>query len=218
MTNDVRILIVDDHALLRKTLAEQLDRESDFCVVGTASSAAEAIEKAIECRPNLVLMDIDMPGLGCFDAAERIMAMWADTKLIFLSAFFQDRYVEEALRVGARGYLTKRESPTALVEAIREVANGGVCFSEEVRSRLAIDDGGTRLKEVSKSLASTLTTRETETLRYVAKGLAKKEIAQTMGISVKTVDRHVSNLMAKLDIHDRVQLARYAIREGLIQA
>lgn len=218
MTSDVRILIVDDHALVRSALAGRLESEPDFCVVATASSADEALEKAIECEPDVVLMDIDMPGLASFGAAEQIKATHPDTKLIFLSGFLQDHYVEEALRVGASGYMTKRESPATLVEAIREVARGGASFSEEVRSRLVVAGDGAKLAEAPRSLASTLTTREMEALRYVAKGLAKKEIAQTMAISVKTVDRHVFNLMAKLDIHDRVELARYAIREGIIEA
>ena len=163
-------------------------------------------------------MDIDMPGLICFDAARRITALQPDARIIFLSAFLHDHYIDQALRAKARGYLTKREPPETVVAAILEVASGGAYFSEEIRSRIVVETGGTKLAERSASLISILTTRETETLRYIAKGLAKKEIAATMGVSVKTVDRHATNLMSKLDIHDRVELARFAIREGIADA
>ncbi|MGB2985201.1 MAG: response regulator transcription factor [Phycisphaerae bacterium] len=199
-------------------LAERLQREPGLAVVGTASTADEAIDKAIECHPDVVLMDIDMPGLICFDAARRITALQPDARIIFLSAFLHDHYIDQALRAKARGYLTKREPPETVVAAILEVASGGAYFSEEIRSRIVVETGGTKLAERSASLISILTTRETETLRYIAKGLAKKEIAATMGVSVKTVDRHATNLMSKLDIHDRVELARFAIREGIADA
>ena len=214
----IKVLLVDDHALVRDALRERLAREPGFVVVGSAGSADEAIEKLTACAPDIVLMDIDMPGLICFDAARKITALRPDTRIIFLSAFLHDRYIEQALEVRASGYLSKSEPPEQVVTAIREVAAGGASFSEEVRSRIIVDAGGARLQRESRSRASTLTTREHEILRYIARGLSKKEIASTMGISVKTVDRHSTNLMTKLDIHDRVELARYAIREGLAEA
>lgn len=218
MTGDIRILIVDDHALVRGALSERLQRESGLAVVGNASTADEAIERAIECRPNVILMDIDMPGLISFDAARRILALQPEVRIIFLSAFLHDHYIEQALKVKASGYLTKQEPPEAVVAAILEVVSGGAYFSEGVSSRIVVDSRGARLSGESKSLASSITGRETEILRYIARGLAKKEIAATMGISVKTVDRHAANLMTKLDIHDRVGLTRFAIREGLAEA
>jgi DNA-binding NarL/FixJ family response regulator len=202
--------------LLRQVLAERLAREPSLAVVGTCESADAAIAKTIEAKPDVILMDIDMPGLICFDAAKRILSMQPSTRIIFLSAFLHDHYIEQALRAKASGYLTKREPFETVVAAILEVASGGAYFSEEVRSRIVVDSRGAQLAEESRSLRSTITARETEILRYIARGLAKKEIAQTMGISVKTVDRHAANLMSKLDIHDRVELTRFAIREGLV--
>lgn len=218
MTPEIRVLVVDDHALLRTTLVERLRREPGIDVVGTAVNADQAIEKLAECAPSIVLMDVDMPGLSSFEAARTMAWMRPDTRIIFLSGFYHDRYIEQALDVKARGYVTKVEPPETIIEAIREVASGGVYFSGDVRSRIVIESGGTRLAEESTSRASTLTVRELEVLRYIARGLSKKEIANIMHISVKTVDRHSANLMTKLDIHDRVELARFAIREGLAEA
>ncbi|MCP4246539.1 MAG: response regulator transcription factor [bacterium] len=218
LTQSISILVVDDHALVRGSLCERLSREPDFEMVPSADTADEAIDRVAEHRPTIVLMDIDMPGLDSFDAARKIASLEPLTRLIFLSAFHNDRYIEQALSVRARGYVTKREPPEVVVKAVREVASGGAYFSDEVRSRMVIDSDGVRLARVSATRASTLTRRELEILRYIARGMSKKEIAAVVHLSVKTVDRHAVNLMTKLDIHDRVELARYAIREGLAEA
>ncbi|HUU86015.1 MAG TPA: response regulator transcription factor [Phycisphaerae bacterium] len=217
MNGPTKVFVVDDHALVRGALCERLDREAAISVVGSARTADEAIEQIARTRPDVVLMDIDMPGVSCFDAARQIAADQPATHVIFLSAFFNDHYIEQALAVKAKGYLTKREPPEDVVAAIREVANGGAYFSEEVRSRIVVDARGASLAQRSRSRVSTLTTRELEVLRYVARGMAKKQIARVMHISPKTVDRHSFNLMTKLDIHDRVELSRFAIREGLAE-
>ena len=122
---EVKILVVDDHALVRSTLAERLGREQGFEVVGTAENADEAITMALEFGPDIVLMDIDMPGLLCFEAAERITSLCPDTHIIYLSAFYNDRFIAQALAAKARGYVTKSEPPDMVVQAIREVAAGG---------------------------------------------------------------------------------------------
>ena len=217
MNSDITILVIDDHALVRGSVCDRLQHEPGLRVVAAAATAEEGIDKTIEHSPDIVLMDIDMPGLNCFDAARTIAKQRPKTKIIFLSAFFHDRYIQQALEVKARGYVTKREPPEALVAAIHEVAAGGAYFSEEVQSRIIVDARGARLAEGPQSRIATLTPRELEILRYVAHGLSKKEIASTVHLSVKTVDRHVANLMTKLEIHDRVELARFAIREGLAE-
>jgi DNA-binding NarL/FixJ family response regulator len=218
VNDEIRVLVVDDHALLRTTLVERLRREPGLSVVGTANNADQAIERVMECVPDIILLDVDMPGLSSFEAARTIAWMRPESRIIFVSGFFHDRYIEQALEVKARGYVTKIEPPETIIEAVREVAAGGVYFSGDVRSRIVIEPGGTRLAEEATSRASTLTVRELEVLRYIARGLSKKEIANIMHISVKTVDRHSANLMTKLAIHDRVELARFAIREGLAEA
>ncbi|UCE62194.1 MAG: response regulator transcription factor [Phycisphaerales bacterium] len=218
MKGDIRILVVDDHTLVRGVLAERLHREPGITVVGSVGTADGAIDRTLESSPDIILMDIDMPGLNCFDATRRIHSLKPDTHVIFVSAFFHDHYIERALRVRASGYLTKTEPPEAVVKAIFEVISGGAYFSPEIRSRIVVGEQGAKLAEESKSRLSILTRREIETLRYIAKGLAKKQIAATMGVSAKTVDSHAANLMSKLGIHDRVELTRFAIREGIAEA
>lgn len=214
----MKILLVDDHALLRETLAERLDKEPSFSVVGTASNAGEALEMCREDQPDVILMDIDMPGLDCFDAARRISSVHPGTRIVFLSAHAHDRYIERALAVGAMGYLTKDESPEKVVAAIREVARNRVCFSEEILQRMVVGERRVGLATAGSSRLSSLSNREVEVLGYLARGLQKKEIARVMHVSRKTVEKHAENLMRKLDIHDRVQLARFAIREGILSA
>lgn len=217
-SNKIKILLVDDHAILRDPLAEILGKESDMVVVGCAASGNEAIEVASEVRPDVILMDIDMPGIICFDAVRAIRDNQPDVKVIFLTALVNDRYIDEALQLESSGFMSKTDSPDRLVAAVREVAlHGGACFSPDVLSRIVVEAGDVRLRYKSKSRAAQLTRRELEVLRYVSRGLGKKEIAAVMNRSIKTVDHHTSSLMKKLDIHDRVALTRFAIREGLTE-
>lgn len=217
MNCSIRILLVDDHALVRTALAERLERERSFTVAGCVGDAEGAVNESRACNPDIVLMDIDMPGLNCFEAARRISSIRPECRIIFVSAFFHDIYIEQALSVKARGYITKTESPEIVVDAIREAMSGGVYFSKAVRERITVDVHGPTFPTALKTRLSTLTPRELEMLRYIARGMSKTEIAQAIGIAVKTVDRHCTNLMRKLDIHDRVDLARFAIREGVAE-
>ncbi len=199
-------------------LADRLAEEQDMQVVGTVENADAALAEAIRQEPDIILMDIDMPGLSCFHSARTIQRLCSKTCIIFLSAFFHDRYIEQALAVEAAGYLTKSEPPESVIAAIRAAAAGKSYFSPEVRARIVVDSDGTRLAQTRRSRASTLSDRELEVLRYLARGMSKKEIARTMHISAKTVSNHTTHVMDKLDIHDRVELSRFAIREGLAEA
>ncbi|MEK6238629.1 MAG: response regulator transcription factor [Planctomycetales bacterium] len=218
MSRGISVLLVDDHALFRQPLAAKLTDEEGFVVVGDVGSAHEAVAEVARLSPDVVLMDVDMPGQSCFEAAKDIHRKSSGSQIIFLSAFFHDRYIEQALSVNALGYLTKNEPVEKVISAIRSVAAGEVYFSPEVISRIVVDEHGARLADDRRSLASLLTAREVEVLRHVARGLSKKEIADALHISVKTVENHTQNLMTKLDIHDRVKLALYAVREGLSEA
>lgn len=219
MNNPIKVLVVDDHMLVRFTLRDRIQREPRIEVVGTAGDADEAMDLAIKLTPDIILMDIDMPGVACFEAVRTMETLCPDARVIFLSAFFHDRYIEEALKVKALGYLTKQEPPEAIIKAILAVASGGACYSKEIQSRIVADQKhGLRLAMPVKTRASTLTNREMEVLRYIARGLPKKKIAELMHLSVRTAENHASRLMHKLDIHDRVELTRYAIREGLVDA
>lgn len=214
----ISVLLVDDHALVRETLASWLRGTPGLRVVGEVGSADEAIAVAIRDQPDVVVMDIDMPGLLAFDAVRTIKARCPRTRALVLSAFFHDRFIEDALRAEASGYITKSEPPEVVVKAIQAVAAGGAFFSRQVQERIVVDAGGARLADQGRTRSALLSPREQEVLRYIARGLSKKDIAAVMHLSVKTVDNHSTSLMAKLNIHDRVELARYAIREGLAEA
>jgi DNA-binding NarL/FixJ family response regulator len=210
-------LVVDDHGLIRDSVSALLSREQDFTVVGVAGTADEAIGKVVELKPELVLMDIDMPGISCFDAIQTIRSRLPDTKCVLLTAYEHDEHLEQALEVKANGFVSKNEGSAALITAVRNVAAGRIHYSPEVMKRLVVQGDEIRLESPPKSRLSMLSPRERELLRVLARGLSLKEAASALGISYKTADKQKASIMAKLDIHDRVELARYAIREGLVE-
>lgn len=211
------VVLADDHALVRDTLCERLSREG-MEVVALASSSDRAVALASSDPPDVLVLDIDMPGMSAFQAAREVRRASPSTRVIFLSAFVHDCYVEQALEVGASGYLTKTHPPQAIVDAIRKVKEGGASFSSEVLARMVIDRDGVRLPNGPRSRLGLLTDREREVLSYVAKGLSQRQVARLAGISIKTVQHHIMRVMDKLEIHDRVELARFAIREGVVEA
>ncbi|MEY3231546.1 MAG: hypothetical protein RL689_1635 [Planctomycetota bacterium] len=217
MNDLIRVVLADDHTLVRQSLSRLLNEHADMQAVADVGSADEAVEACLRqgAAVDVVLLDIDMPGIAAFDAARTIIARCPGAKVIFLSAFTHERYIQAALACGAMGYLCKTEPPEKVVKAIRAVASGQSYFSPEVQSRLVVDSSGVHLE--MKPTMQHLTPRELEVLTYIAKGLSKKEIANLMHLSVKTVENHTANVMSRLDIHDRVQLTRLAIREGLIE-
>ena len=212
------IVLADDHALVRETVRTLLDSEVGFSVVGVAGCAEDAVGLCLKLHPQVLLLDIDMPGSSSFDSARLIKQQVPATRVIFLTAHCHDLYIEQALAADVSGYVTKSEPPERLIEAIRTVAGGGAFYSAEVRARLASDNDGNCVIGQGHSVVTTLTPREIEVLRHIAQGMSKKEIAKTMHIGVKTVEHHTFNLMSKLDIHDRVKLALYAVREGLVES
>lgn len=217
MPTQSRLLLADDQALVREILSYRLAQEADLEVVGTAEDAAEGLELARRLRPDLILLDIDMPGLSSFEMARCVRDELPATRILFLSSYVQDGYISQALQVRPDGYTTKGGKPDDLLRCLRNILRGGTCFCSEVRHRLETDPGTPALAEGVRSRMELLTPREIEVLAYLANGLSKKEIARLMGLSVKTVDQHCTHLMLKLDIHDRVELAHFAIREGLVR-
>ena len=214
----ISILVADDHDSVRELLKDRLEAQPDMKVVSHVGDADAALVEAVAKKPDIVLMDIDMPGLSAFDAAERIGSRCPDTRIIFCTAFVRDRFIEQALSVRAWGYVSKTEPADSIVKAIRDVSRGFAYFSPAVQARLEMGPKGPKLAQRDRSLLATLTARERDVLCYIARGLTKKDIAETMCVSVKTVDYHCTNLMDKLRIHDRVELTRFAIREGLVDA
>ncbi len=218
MTTPIRVILADDHSLVRTTLATWLNALPDIRVLATVESAEAALTAALDHRPDVVLLDVDMPGQDTFDAARAIQTRVPQARIVFLSAFFHDRYIERALAIRAAGYLTKVEDPESVARAIREVRAGRVCFSPEVRARLVIEATGVRLATPAQTRTASLTPRELELLRYLGRAMSRKEVAQVMHLSAHTIDRHTTNVMKKLGIHNRAELCRFAIREGLVEA
>ena len=184
-------------------------------VIANVGDAETAVTEAIMRKPNIVLMDVDLPGLNAFAATGIILEAQPQTRIVFLSAFSHDSYIDQAIRAKAWAYVTKTESFRTICHAIREVHRGWVYFSSGIKERIVNTPDGPKLSVRTTTPAATLTARELETLGYVARGMSTKEIAQTMHISTKTVDNHKTALMNKLGVHDRVALARFAFREGI---
>lgn len=210
-----RILLVDDHVILRDSLARRLEDEPDLVVPHTAGDAGEGIELAQENDYDVIVMDINMPGMSCFEAAKRLKESHPDLPLMFLSAYWNDAFIEQAQGVSACGLLSKSDEPDLLIHAIRTVVDGGVFLSEEVRGRFESESDEHDPVEALKTKLSTLTPREVDVLRWVGMGQSRKQMAAQLGISENTVAVHTNRIMRKLDIHDRVGLARFSIKIGL---
>jgi len=208
----IRILLVDDHTLFRQGLKTLISAESDMDVAGEASNGSDAVQKADESRPDVVLMDVNMPGLSSFEATRQIKKNHHNTKVLFLTMFDDQDYVTQAMAVGASGYILKDCPSADLVQGLRDALSGGSYLSAPVLSQL-FDNFRSR----GKSDNSTLTARECEVLKMLAEGTSVKEIACHLDLSVKTVEAHKFNLMRKLDIHNKAQLVRYAVQKKIIQ-
>ena len=206
----IRILLADDHVVVREGLRNLLVREG-FDVVAEASDGHAAVRQAREQTIEIAILDIFMPLLNGLDTAREILKVSPKTKVILLTMYKEEQYVLEALRAGVSGYVIKSQAGEDLVQAIHEVSKGSVYLSPVVT--------GTVVKAYLEGRESSepLTSRERAVLQLIAEGKTTKEIAQLLGLSVKTAESHRTNLMKKLDIHEIAGLVRYAIRLGLIQ-
>ncbi len=219
MSLPIRILIVDDHTVVCESLATLIDEQPDMQTVATAGEGEAAVNQAQQVQPDIILMDIDMPGLDCFEACRRISEAAPDARLVFLSGYRRDSYIEKALKTRAWGYLLKWGSVDDLLGAIRRIHCGAVCVAPEVRARLVSRGSAVPgWDEKTRTRLSLLTARELEVLRHIAAGRTRREAAERMGLSEKTVAGHLHTIMTKLDIHDRVVLAKFAIAEGLTES
>ncbi len=213
MSERTTVLLVDDHTLVREVCARLIESEPDLRVIAQAADAEAGVDAAEKHRPDVVLMDIDMPGGSAFDAARRIVELSPETCVIFLSAYPYDRYIDEAIYANAAGFLTKDAPPDRVLEAVRRVAAGGKAYSPKVVDRL-MDMPGEGPGGATR--ANTLTQREREVLTLIGEGCAKKIISERLGVSIKTVEKHAANVMRKLGLNDRVAICRYCVRERLI--
>jgi two-component system, NarL family, response regulator NreC len=213
----MRILIADDHTLFRQGISMLLSAQSNMQVVSEVSNGSDAVDTCATLKPDVVVMDISMPGLSSFEAVRQIRKAHPHTKVLFLSMYDDEDYLGQALESGASGYLVKDTPTHELVAAVNEVARGGSHLSPCLMNHLVNDFRG-RSKAVGKrSRFETLTSRETEVLKVLAEGQSVKEIACALGLSVKTVEAHKFNLMKKLDIHNKAQLVQYAIQKKVIR-
>ena len=215
--SNIRVLLVDDHALFREGIHSMLAAEPDIEIAGEAANASEATELAAHTRPDVVLMDIGMPGPSSFEAARQIRKNRPETRVIFLSMYDDDEYVSECVRVGASGYILKESPSIQLLTAIREVHRGGSYLSPRLLSRLVDDIRVTGRAPLRQPRFDALTKREVEVLKMLAEGASVKEIASEFDLSVKTIEAHKFNLMRKLGIHNKAQLVQYAIQKKIIR-
>jgi two-component system response regulator NreC len=213
----IRILLVDDHTLFRQGIRALLAAEPDMDVIGEASSGLEAIDKADELRPDVVLMDIAMPGLGGFEAAREIKKLRPETKVVFLTMYDDDSYLVEGMEVGANGYVLKDSPSAQLVAAVRDAGCGNSYLSPRMLSQL-VDVFRSKAKSANGlPRFATLTAREQEVLKMLAEGNSVQEIARDLNLSAKTVDAHKYSLMRKLDLHNKTQLVQFAIQQKIIR-
>ena len=210
----IKTLIVDDHTLFREGLRRVLNQEPDIEVVGEASDARSALELVARFTPHVVLMDIGMPGLSSFEAARLIQRADPGTKLIFLTMYEDEEYLQQCLEVAADGYILKDAPAAQLLGAVRDVYQGRKYLSPQVLDKL-VSQSGFGAPGLPRS--SSLTPREREVVKMIAEGNSVRRIAELLGLSIKTVEAHKFNLMRKLNIHNKAQLVTYAIQKKIVR-
>jgi DNA-binding NarL/FixJ family response regulator len=209
----IGVLIADDHGVVRSGLAMLIERQPDMTVVGEAADGIAAVELALERRPAVAVLDVSMPGLTGPQVARQIRSHDERIQLLMLSMHEEDRYFFDALDAGALGYVPKRAADSDLIDAIRSVAAGRAFVSSSTQQALM----RRWLEEDPDSRREELTARELEVVKLIAEARTNRQIAEALKVSEKTVESHRGNVLAKLGMRDRVELARYAIRKGLVE-
>lgn len=214
----VRVLVVDDHALVRRGVVDVLRDEPGFAVVGEADDGAEAVSRASELRPDVILMDLYMPRLSGLEATRQIKAARPETRIVVLTVSEEERDLFEAVKAGAEGYLLKNVNPGALRATLRGVARGEAYVTPLMASKILHEFTRQSQRASERSPGATLTAREREVLQLLTRGDVNKEIASALSISVNTVKVHLRHIMERLHLENRVQVVSYALREGLVEA
>jgi two-component system, NarL family, response regulator NreC len=214
----ITVLLADDHRILREGVKSLIEKAPDIEVVGEASEGGEAVAKAQALSPDIVLMDITMPGMNGLEATRQIKALKPNIKVLILSMHESNQYISQFLRSGASGYVLKDTAASELVGAIHAIFQGDAFLYPSIARKLLEE----YLQKVQSGEESEsydgLTGREREILKMIAEGRSNKDIADLLSLSIRTVQAHRANLMGKLHMHDRTELVRYAIRKGLIPA
>ncbi|MBI4464793.1 MAG: response regulator transcription factor [Acidobacteria bacterium] len=216
MSSPIRILLADDHRIVRQGLRRILEEHPQIEVVAEASDGREAVQLAQEKKPDVVVMDIAMPHLNGMEATRQILRRLPSTKVLVLSMYSDESYVVQVLEAGAKGYLLKDSADTELVQAVQAVRNGKSFFSPLI-SKILLDEYVGQLQEKKiTDRYELLTEREREILQLIAEGKTSREIAELLNVSVSTVDTHRGHIMEKLDLHNPYEVVLYAVRKGLI--
>ncbi|MFD5654113.1 MULTISPECIES: response regulator [unclassified Streptomyces] len=211
MADAIKVLLVDDHQVVRRGLRTFLEVQDDIEVVGEAADGAEGVDRAQELKPDVILMDVKMPGMDGVDALRRLRELDNHARVLVVTSFTEQRTVVPALRAGAAGYVYKDVDPDALAGAIRSVHAGHILLQPEVAGALLSQEESSS----GPGRAGSLTEREREVLGLIADGRSNREIARALVLSEKTVKTHVSNILMKLDLADRTQAALWAVRHGV---
>ena len=212
----LKILLVEDHIIVRQGVKALLAEEPDIVVIGEAGDGSEALLLTERLRPDIVLMDLSMPGLGGIEATYQLRERFPTVSVVVLSMYDNEEYVFHVLRAGASGYVLKQSTPTELVLALRTVAAGSTFLSPAI-SQILVSEYLRRAKTHTDDdeALRVLTPREREVLQLIATGLSNRQIAEHLHLSVKTVETHRGNIMHKLDLHDRASLVKFAVDKGL---
>src|SRR5688572_4302695 len=213
----ITVFLCDDHAVFREGLRLLLQATGDFDVIGEAANGRRAVREAKRLRPDVVVMDIAMPLLNGVEAARQIVRDLPSSRVLILSTYSDDAHVQQAIAAGEAGYLMKETASKDLLRAIREACKGNAFFSPEIARRL-VKQLRNRDPDTETAAAPALTSRQTEVLQLIAEGHSSKQIAGLLFVSMKTIEKHRSALMGKLDIHEIASLTRYAISSGLIES
>jgi len=215
----IKVLLADDHTVVRQGLRVLLEAEQDITIVGEAETGRQALRLALKLLPDVVVMDVAMPLLNGLEATRQIMKEIPATRVLILSSYSDDEYVHQVTEAGAAGYLLKQTAATDLITAIREARRGNAFFSPAISKRLLENYREAFLKGVPVGTRTDrLTSREAEVLQLIAEGKANKQIAGELCLSVKTVQKHRQQMMNKLNIHEVAGLTRYAISKGIIES
>ncbi len=214
----ITVGIVEPQEATQYAISMLLNSQPDSEVVGVETTGEEGMRMLVDKRPRIAIVEVDLEGRSGFELAGDLAMRQRETKVIFYSAVMPDIYIEQALRSKAAGYVLKTDSLASLLSAVQTVSKGGTYYSEPIRDRISIDPVTGNSRTQFESRLTQLSDRQLEVLRHLAYGLSVKDVARKMHISVKSVDSHKYRIMQSLGIHDRVDLARYAIREGLVCA
>lgn len=214
-----RVLLADDHAIVRQGIRVLVEAEPDITVVGEAENGRQAVQMTSKLKPDVIVMDLAMPLLNGLEATRQIIKQDPNAKVLVLSCYSDREYVHQLTEVGATGYLLKQTAADDLIKAVREARKGNAFFTPTICRRLVENyrDAARRGTPVAKR-KDVLTTREAEVLQLIAEGKPNKQIAEELGISIKTVEKHRQQVMYKLDIHDIAGLTRYAMSRGMIES